>query len=857
MADWKMGGTGASPNYTDEVAAATAAGAGAGEAAGAVAASPYAVAASASAADAQTAETNAETAQGLAEAARDAALATGKVFADTTAGLAATAEGAYFNVPSGSADESLILYRKLSGVAVVIKKLPYAPVILGPAGKNRFSSDTSSNGYTMTTAGAPNASTSAWDLSDYIPVAGGQQITAKTPRFIAEYDAARTFIAGTYKDVTTQVDTSWALNANAAYVRVCYAATGRGSMQVEYGATVTGWERYSLGIFVGATLLLDVGALSGGLMSPPLLSLVNYSQYVDREKYQIYKAAAGLAALRAIYRDIAVQYTGGGAATFKISTTGISGNYSTNQVVFNATNFPGLIAGSTVAHVFVLPWTRNLTTFQNAANWRLVVVTDKGQVFHNYPSRAVGSDGAEVAGDMLLFDESVIWDLAERKYPSTNPAASGVEAYRPGLPAAAYEYHPAVSADPGGYGHGGFATSITVTTGTYPRFYQPKRTATTHSFATMGGFVPGDKISLLGTYQSNSSAGEGARVGVFASSDGGRSWYLKYEFGGQETASNWANGYDLSGLAAAYVASSFVCAKRSPVVPTDGAKEPATKFSFAADTVISAITRASPPVVTAAAHGLSTGNVVVIKDNAGSGAVSPEWDWMRNDSATTTLPGTGQFFKVEVVDVNTFRLHEYVQSPSCELPARHIHHINRIKDGWIVGTGELHPAGWQMHVKLGAADSFDVIQGYSALATTRLNSSPGGVQRTLGALLLDDANQTYVFASDAADITRDAITVPSGRTAVIRRSSTGVYRGRLADIDDFDLFTCIYEAKEPAYFFGEFAGVWIFAGQRSELAISFDKGSTWLVENVASTLQHYQGDSYNRIVVDDTVICLK
>ncbi|WP_292236357.1 SGNH/GDSL hydrolase family protein [Mesorhizobium sp.] len=56
------------------------------------------------------------------QAARDAALATGKVYADTTAGLAAVAEGEYFLVPSGDTLESLILYRDLAGVATEIKR---------------------------------------------------------------------------------------------------------------------------------------------------------------------------------------------------------------------------------------------------------------------------------------------------------------------------------------------------------------------------------------------------------------------------------------------------------------------------------------------------------------------------------------------------------------------------------------------------------------------------------------------------------------------------------------------------------------------------------------------------------------
>lgn len=80
-------------------------------------ASTSATAAAASASSAATAKTAAETA-------RDAAMATGKVYDDTTAGLAATASGGYFSVPSSDDGEYLILYKDNSGSAVEVKRYP-------------------------------------------------------------------------------------------------------------------------------------------------------------------------------------------------------------------------------------------------------------------------------------------------------------------------------------------------------------------------------------------------------------------------------------------------------------------------------------------------------------------------------------------------------------------------------------------------------------------------------------------------------------------------------------------------------------------------------------------------------------
>lgn len=57
-----------------------------------------------------------------AEAARDAAMAAANLYPDTAAGLAAAAEGGYFQVPSAVAGETTILYREVGGVAQEVKR---------------------------------------------------------------------------------------------------------------------------------------------------------------------------------------------------------------------------------------------------------------------------------------------------------------------------------------------------------------------------------------------------------------------------------------------------------------------------------------------------------------------------------------------------------------------------------------------------------------------------------------------------------------------------------------------------------------------------------------------------------------
>ncbi|WP_413052051.1 hypothetical protein [Pseudomonas bubulae] len=68
----------------------------------------------------------AQSAAGRAELARDIAQLSAGIFLNTTAGLAATASGRYFSVPSDISSEYLILYLNSSGVAVEKKRYPSA-----------------------------------------------------------------------------------------------------------------------------------------------------------------------------------------------------------------------------------------------------------------------------------------------------------------------------------------------------------------------------------------------------------------------------------------------------------------------------------------------------------------------------------------------------------------------------------------------------------------------------------------------------------------------------------------------------------------------------------------------------------
>ncbi|WP_288080609.1 hypothetical protein [Pseudomonas sp.] len=80
-------------------------------------------------AESEQARDEAEAAASEAANARDAALATGKVYDTVAIGLAASASGSYFSVPSADGAEYLILYKNNAGVALEVKRYPSSSAV--------------------------------------------------------------------------------------------------------------------------------------------------------------------------------------------------------------------------------------------------------------------------------------------------------------------------------------------------------------------------------------------------------------------------------------------------------------------------------------------------------------------------------------------------------------------------------------------------------------------------------------------------------------------------------------------------------------------------------------------------------
>ena len=112
------------------------------------------------------------------------------------------------------------------------------------------------------------------------------------------------------------------------------------------------------------------------------------------------------------------------------------------RIKLSTKEFSGLISGSNIEQVMLLPYLRDLGQGRSIKQLRIVIVTDKCQVFHNYPARSKDCDGPISYGDDVRFEESAIWDMPGRKYPTKNDTPLPTERYFPYLPETAYEYHP-------------------------------------------------------------------------------------------------------------------------------------------------------------------------------------------------------------------------------------------------------------------------------------------------------------------------------------------------------------------------------------------------------------------------------
>lgn len=578
--------------------------------------------------------------------------------------------------------------------------------------------------------------------------------------------------------------------------------------------------------------------------------------------------------LKGLLGDVAVWSD---SYSLALSKNGIEGSRTT--INLDATNFPNLIAGSSIEHVILLHWTRYNNTLPSSS-WRVNVITTKGQVYHNMPSHADTHDGSELANDWITFEESVVWELETKTTPVKTKSgadatliATGKYHYFPALPDECYEFHPAVSAA-SPHGNTGFPAVLTKiqnggTEVKFSRFYFTDRSGgiQANPLGFMGGFETHPKLSMLATYKSNTD--RPTRMCVFMTNDGGRQWFCRWE-GGMSGALISPNdtlvqeakviklqrNFTTNQMSAPAGSDVFNVIKRTQYVPDSSNKEieKTKKFSYSTPIAVTSVTANASDitVVTSTAHGLLNGDVILIQKQNGT---ANEWDWIANTGYNSLSGGNGILFKAEVVNATTFKLLEAVGDANQNLTFRHIHSLNRCKDGYSFGCGEAYPSGWIFWIPVRESDFYMYKFPWDKFNFIRLNSTRDSVQRPLGITLEHDAYNTVFVGVDNEMTDLPNVSMPSGRTDTFKRSSNGAWKGRLVDIDNQSLFECVFDSQEVCYFFKKINGVFVYMGQQGHVGISkTGERGTWSEARAPWLPQRYGGINYQGWFVIDGLL---
>lgn len=586
------------------------------------------------------------------------------------------------------------------------------------------------------------------------------------------------------------------------------------------------------------------------LFKPQNNNVFGYALLQETNDYAVYSRLPGKAKIEAAFGNTVVLSKRGGKLVIYPDSRYPMLRYS---VRFDSAHFPDLIPGSRLSYCAVLPYLRRVSATRMEKAWRLMVVTDRAQIYHNFPDRCKDCGGISHPKDVICFEESVVWDLPERRYPSPNASCAEYQRYFPGLPEQAYSYHPAVDRQ-SKFGNAGFPAFYKTDEGVLPRFYIPLRESESNPFFYMSGFETDYKLSLIGTYRSN--VDKGVRTCVFASSDGGRQWFCKYEFGDlgeyefQQGSGKWGFNFG-NPIAISSVADTFSLRKRNCIIPSKDDPDPHEKFHWENAMDFQSVKGEVLTLTSSVPHCLATGNIVTVS------AAPERYAWMQNDKVDAYSPGNGLLFKVESLDANTVRLYEFCASAYNPISCRHIHHINRVRDGFIIGTGEIYPNSWLLYFQMREADTFTPKNASDPFDICRLNSTEHSVQRTMGLLWLEKGGDTVLFASDHDVLEKESVSPIFGRELSFIRGATGIYQGKLSQIDQINSFEPVFEAKEPAYFFRDLGRAIVFSGQRGELAFSFDGGETWKSTRIPSALNHPKGGNAYFTVYSDYLLHLK
>lgn len=418
-------------------------------------------------------------------------------------------------------------------------------------------------------------------------------------------------------------------------------------------------------------------------------------------------------------------------------------------------------------------------------NTRVNIVMGNGAVYHNHAG----------GGSADSWAKTKFWEMrsTNRKIPvKTLAEVSPIHRFDPTLSEERYDRNATITES----GH----TFIE---------YQEKP-----NFEYLGPMCRTKKMVLWGSYLST-----GERIGVWMTTDGGANYVLVYDFiDGLALLDNPVNTNSFTEYTGG-----LSLKKVNMIYPSESNKEPAEPFTYA-DLTLTTITKGEETTVTAPAHGLKNGDIILFTGTA------QDANWQALTCDEFTAQGFKQnVYSVTRIDDDTFRLKVYIGSYDTPLRCRHVHSINESIGGCIVATGEEHPNGWFLYISQKSKDASTVVDAFNFPKNLiyRLNSSKEGLQRACGFLMDNASDPNIIFNCDTSNKGLGNLQVEGRTTGLPPKSSNGIWVGKLSDIDDWTKFECVADIPEPGIWLYEWNGVILGYYQLGGMAISLDDGATW------------------------------
>ena len=492
------------------------------------------------------------------------------------------------------------------------------------------------------------------------------------------------------------------------------------------------------------------------------------------------------------------------------------------EIQFDSNTVEALQDGETIKYAYLIPYNQNNAVGSLNLPNRIIVFTNKNRLLFNYDANIY---------DLMHFKEAKITN-PYKKWQAVNDSSKvdAVHKYFPVLKDYDYEQ----------FENRGAAVIQGTSVGNLLLDF-PNQAANWNR-NTWCNMSRSNKVVLFGNYNTYNT-----EPFVIGTVDGGKTWKVVIWFA-------FVSGYpgvgggriDLTPISsqAAYTANSLKLCIRDYRVPTDEVKEPADTFIIdeAKQVNVSSFsTDSNGDTLVNLSTGIDFGTYSPVCFFKNNGAANV-WDYIcNNDMTEDGANSNGIFFRLQKISNTQYKLLANLGNPyEPSLTCFHIHCVNRTCAGFTISTGESYnPTAYEGGMIYFLTQNYNngsnkISGGIDTLLnkTFRLTSSPNGVNRACGTYIFnDEKDPTVVYVSDESFYTsgkRNA-TIP-GRTVELKNVPTGIFMGKLSDIDDQSKYECVCETRGTMLSLFEWNGHFAADGHSESVCFSKD-GKNWNQES--------------------------